>query len=144
MITAWGYSILKDEPYLPSMLLGHGDLTKMNGSYPYVKYPLGFKWYYLGSLGYHVHQTIQHLQHPARNDFVEMILHHVVTIMLYSFSYLINLSECGATIAFLHDTADIFASFVRCFTETRFVPILLVNVGGMVLTWGYTRLFVLP
>jgi len=54
-VTAWGYSVLKNEQYLPATLLGHGDLEYMNKGYPIQILPVGFKWYYLGTMGYHVH-----------------------------------------------------------------------------------------
>jgi len=79
-----------------------------------------------------------------RNDFVEMMLHHIITLFLYGFSYLANLTDAGAVIMFLHDWADCPTSFVRCFTETTLTPITLVSAAGMVTVWGYTRLYVLP
>ena len=54
-VSIWGYSILKDEPYLPKWLLGHGDLANMHADYPRVQWPKGLKIYYLGTMGYHVH-----------------------------------------------------------------------------------------
>lgn len=53
--TAWGYYTLKNEKYLPSALLGHGDLTTINDNYPVHLWPVGLRCYYLGTMGYHVH-----------------------------------------------------------------------------------------
>lgn len=54
-VACWGYSILKDEDYLPVTLLGKGSLSNLNKSYPVHKWPKGLKYYYLGTMGYHVH-----------------------------------------------------------------------------------------
>jgi hypothetical protein len=142
--TSWGYYLLRDEPYLSPLLLGGGDMSRIIESYPVVPYTQGFRYYYLATMGYHLYQTALHMSHPARNDFVEMFLHHVVTILLYGGSYMCNFTRAGASIMFLHDIADIFSSFVRCYTETNILSLLLVSVAGMTLSWAYTRLFVFP
>lgn len=87
---------------------------------------------------------LHHLISEARNDFVEMFLHHVVTLLLYGFSYLTNMTAAGAVIMYLHDWADIFAALVRCFAETTFVAISLISVTGTTLAWFYTRLIIFP
>ena len=73
-----------------------------------------------------------------------MFLHHIVTLFLYGFSYLTNLTLAGAVIMFLHDWADIFTQFVRCFSETTFLPLALISTLGMTLSWFYTRIYVFP
>ena len=142
--TIIGYKVLKNEPYLTPYLLGQGDMSLFSTSYPFHVWPEYFQYYYLGTMGYHLHQTVAHLLQPHRNDFIEMFLHHVVTLLLYGFSYLCMFTAAGSSIMFLHDIADIFTSFVRCFTETTLVSILLVNAVGMTFSWAYTRLFVFP
>lgn len=42
-----------------------------------------------------------------RNDFIEMVLHDIITIYLYGGCYLVNVWEIGATIALIHDCSDI-------------------------------------
>jgi len=87
---------------------------------------------------------IAHVNMKARNDFVEMFLHHVVTLFLYGASYMQCFTAAGATVMYLHDWADIFASFVRCFTETTWTPAVLVSITGMASSWFYTRLVIYP
>jgi hypothetical protein len=144
VVTIWGYTVLKDEKYLPPSLLGTGSIELANVGYPVHSWPPGYKIYYLGTMGYHVHQMVQHAMEEVRNDFVEMYLHHIVTLMLYGFSYLTNQTAGGAMIMFLHDWADVFASLVRCFTETTLDMISLVSVTGMATSWAYTRLYIFP
>ena len=79
-----------------------------------------------------------------RNDYIEMVLHHCVTIFLYAFSYLCNFSVAGAIIMFLHDIADCFTSGVQCFTETTFDKLSIFSAIGMTITWFYTRVIVFP
>lgn len=44
----------------------------------------------------------------VRHDYMEMMLHHIVTMFLYGFSYLVNMTLGGAVVMYLHDIADIF------------------------------------
>lgn len=129
---------------MPKGLLGSGDLANLNKNYPLYEYSIEFRLYYLGTMGYHVHQMIYHAFEQKRNDFVEMFLHHVVTLVLYGFSYLTNMTDSGAAIMYLHDWADIFASIIRCFTETTIHPITFFGAFGMVVSWFYTRIYMFP
>lgn len=56
--TIWGYQILKDEMFLPPMLLGSGNLSNLYNNYPHFNWKAGnscFRYYYLSTLGYHIH-----------------------------------------------------------------------------------------
>lgn len=82
-VTIWGFLILRNEKYCTPLLFGNGDLKYLNYELQTYERPRGFRLYYLGTMGYHVHSLITHALHTARNDFVEMFLHHIVTIFLY-------------------------------------------------------------
>lgn len=103
-----------------------------------------FKAYYIGTMGYHVNDIFMHLLHPARNDFVEMFLHHIVTISLYGFSYMTSFIPAGALVMFFHDLSDTFTAMARCFTETTFKKMIAVSGVLMLASWFYTRLLVFP
>lgn len=119
-------------------------MTLIDTDYPIHKWPEGLRCYYLFTMGYHLHQMVWHLIEDTRNDFVEMFLHHIVTLALYGFSYLTNMTAAGAVIMYLHDWADIFAGLVRCFTETTFDFMSIISVIGMATSWFFTRLYVFP
>lgn len=143
-VVTWGYYLFKDEYFIPPMLLGKGQLNQIDKQFPYYVWPDTLKYYYLGTMGFHLFSMIQHTAHKARNDFMEMALHHGSTLFLYALSYYLNRVECGAIIMYLHDWADIPCSFVRCFSETVFVAPALISAALMVVFWFYTRLIVFP
>jgi hypothetical protein len=87
---------------------------------------------------------VYHAFEEVRNDFIEMNLHHCVTIFLYSFSYMTNLTKGGAIIMFLHDWADIPTSAVKCWTETTIDFMSIISSLSMAALWFYTRIFVFP
>ena len=87
---------------------------------------------------------IEHTIGKSQSDYVEMLLHHSVTMYLLFGSYFINIWECGATIALLHNITDIPAHFVKAFGQTTLdvitVPLFLFMMG----VWFYCRNILLP
>ena len=95
-------------------------------------------------MGYHVGSLINHFVNPRRNDFVEMALHHIVSLYLFGGYYLFNVWETGAVIALLHDIADITTNLVKLLSESRFKTATAVVFVIHMTIWFYTRLFLLP
>jgi hypothetical protein len=96
------------------------------------------------AMSYHTGALIVHLFDVRKNDFLEMLLHHTVTMYLYGFSYMFNVWETATVIAYLHDCCEITVSLTRLFTETEYkkttVGIFLTNSA----IWFYVRLIVFP
>ena len=142
--TLWGYSLFKDSYYLTPLLLGKGDMLLTGRDYPVHPFPLSVKIYYLGTMGYHFYSLLYHAFAKARNDFIEMFLHHSVTILLYGFSYYCSFTVSGAIIMYLHDIADVFTSGIRAFAETTYSKISVFFAIMMTVSWFYTRILVFP
>ncbi len=70
-------------------------------------------FYYNIELGAYIHQLMW--TEVSRSDSVEMILHHLVTILLIVFSYLTSFTRIGSSILLLHDSADIFLESAKVF-----------------------------
>ena len=95
-------------------------------------------------MGYHCGGLITHFFGTRRNDFVEMGLHHILSLYLYGGAYLYNFIEVGCVIAFLHDIADITTNIVKALAETKLkIPTAIVFVFHMCI-WFYTRNLLLP
>lgn len=73
-------------------------------------------FYYQIELGCYIHQLLW--TEVSRSDAVEMIVHHIVTILLIVFSYHTNFTRFGATILFLHDISDVFLEFAKVLNYT--------------------------
>jgi len=65
------------------------------------------------AMSYHTGALIVHLFDVRKNDFLEMLLHHTVTMYLYGFSYMFNVWETATVIAYLHDCCEITVSLTR-------------------------------
>jgi sphingoid base N-palmitoyltransferase len=79
-----------------------------------------------------------------QSDYVEMLLHHSVTIYLLFGSYFINIWECGAIIALLHDITDIPAHFAKAFGQTKLDIVTIPIFLFMMVIWFYCRNMMLP
>ena len=82
--------MMKDTDFLPTYLLGKGDFSRSYDNYPCISWPAGLRVYYVSSMGYHLHMMLHHMVDDVRHDYMEMMLHHVVTMFIVGFSYLTN------------------------------------------------------
>ena len=119
----WGWSVLKDTPYLPWYLGGMagGDFRNINLKTIYDEYPPGLISYSFYTFGYHLQDFIEHAFFTERmNDYNEMLLHHIAAVSLY-FAYTMgNMHPLGCVVAFLHDIADIPGSLCKLLNATHF------------------------
>ena len=86
-------------------------------------YSNSLKKYYLLTFGYHIYSMNKLLvtnNKSKRADFMEMFLHHILTLVLYFIGYMTNWTKTGSLIMFLHDWADIPTSLVKCTIETTY------------------------
>jgi len=72
-------------------------------------------------MGFHLGALLNQLifEDREKSDFIEMTLHHLVTVYLYGFSYMSNVF-IGAPVAFLHNWADVIVSFTRVWAESEY------------------------
>ncbi|CAH0489250.1 unnamed protein product [Peronospora farinosa] len=143
-ITGAGYYIMRDEKWFPSVLGGNGSIGE---AHLIMDNPPKFalKYYYFVQLGYHFHSLLfMVFFSPIRNDFIEMLLHHLVTIILIGGSYLANYCVMGALITFTHDIGDVTGYAIKSVVDTGNTPLIVVMYFVLLLSWGYTRLYVYP
>merc|ERR1712086_741640 len=97
------------------------------------------------AMGWHIESFFKMIFIESRRpDFIEMSLHHCVTIYLVGGSYLNNIWEIGATILFIHDIADIFVALIRGSSETKVLPLKIMGGVTCLSSWIYTRILVFP
>jgi len=116
--TLWAYIILKDQKYLPMELGGSGSIYKCFDNHPFPKHCFMLKEYLLVINGYHL-ACFLFIYSAQKNDFVKMILHYKVAIILIGGCYILNYWEVGAVISYLHDIADIFTQSSHVLIESN-------------------------
>ncbi|CAG9335704.1 unnamed protein product [Blepharisma stoltei] len=140
----FGYYIAKDLDFFPPALGGKGSANYMFDGYPYQeKQPL-LREYLMIQLGYHLKSLVIHLWSKPRNDFMEMLLHHFMTVFLISLAYMMNYVNMSILVLYTHDFADIFGCFVQTFVDTDRVYCTLTSYILLLITWFYTRIWVFP
>jgi hypothetical protein len=144
-VVIWGYTLLTPTAYLPHELGGKGAgiTAKAYEAYPLPGDGLLDNYYHV-QLAFYIQDIAFQLQHYRRNDFTEMIIHHVCTIFLILWSFYFNCSQMGAVIMFLHDIADIPAATTKMFVDTPYVAATLISYVSLLISWSWTRLYVLP
>lgn len=50
----------------------------------------------------------------------------------------------GSLVLFLHDIADVMAYSVKAVVDTKYTALTLSAYAGLLVAWGYTRLYVFP
>lgn len=100
-------------------------------------------------LGCYIHQLMW--TEVNRKDAIEMIVHHISTILLITFSWIVNLTRIGTSILLVHDIADIFLEAGKCF---NYISKAKGNkwakgccdalFGIFAITFGISRLYVFP
>jgi len=95
-------------------------------------------------LAYHVQSLIFQFLLPKRADFLEMFLHHLLTIFLISFSYLNNYIKIGTLVLLVHDISDIFSYLIKSSMDSQKKYLILTSYLLLLASWGYGRLFLFP
>jgi ceramide synthetase len=73
-------------------------------------------------LGMYVHMLLMHFFERRRKDFVEMVLHHIVTLLLIVFSFLFDFRRIGVVIMLVHDVSDPFLEFAKLANYSKVFP----------------------
>ena len=149
--TIIGYYVLNQTDFFPPACGGTGKWENIWKDFPIFddpKYALQLKYYFLGTLGYHISSTVLLIQahiKARRPDFMEMMLHHIVTIFCFTMGWMCNFTKGSALVIFMHAWADIMVSFLKFLVESTYSKYLVYSVSILTdFVWAYSRLYVYP
>ncbi|KAJ3994204.1 TLC domain-containing protein [Lentinula boryana] len=137
----WGFGLYVHRN-LPTKLLDPVDSWI---GYPHVALAAPVKIYYLTQLAFYLHQMLILNAEARRNDHVQMMTHHVITVFLMWASYYYNLTRIGCLIMLLMDLCDIFlplAKMLRYLNLPKIYPDF--TFGTFMVTWFVTRHVLFP
>ena len=141
-----GYCVAKNADFLPPAMGGGGVSSNIHVDFPFQsfeKLPY-LKEYIMMQLGYHLHSLILHVAKPPRNDFMEMLLHHVMTVFLIGLAYFMNYHVYSILVLIAHDIPDVFVCLAKMFVDTKYTTAALISCTLMVTSWAHLRLCAFP
>ncbi|KAA1092402.1 Ceramide synthase 6 [Puccinia graminis f. sp. tritici] len=109
--------------------------------YPHWRMEPTTKVYYLLQFSYWLQQMLiasLRIEKP-RSDFVELIIHHLVTLWLVGWSYVTNLTMIGTTIFVSMDISDTFLGLSKCINYTKYQRTSEVSFAIFLCIWTYFR-----
>ncbi|EMS15895.1 longevity-assurance family protein [Entamoeba histolytica HM-3:IMSS] len=146
IITPLGIYLFRHEDWMPSALFGVGksDLNALWEDFP-ISQPVKYMaLYYCFELGYHLHSLMFHLYLPARNDFYETLLHHLVTVFLVVLSYINNCARIGVLVMVLHDIVDAIMYTAKSLNDISNDYVVIPAFSMLVIAYARFRLWVFP
>ncbi|KAJ7415592.1 hypothetical protein WISP_77991 [Willisornis vidua] len=114
--------------------------------YPYQPLMPDLHYYYMVELSFYWSLMFSQFIDVKRKDFGIMFTHHILAVILISFSYITNLTRVGTLIFCLHDVADIvleaakMANYCKCqklsdFLFLTFAVVFIVSRLGIYPLW---------
>mmetsp|Transcript_135919 Transcript_135919/g.253970 ORF Transcript_135919/g.253970 Transcript_135919/m.253970 type:complete len:332 (+) Transcript_135919:65-1060(+) len=143
-----GYSYayaLADAEWTPPSLFGRGSTTKCWGDAMMLPMGQHLDIFYKVALSYHASELVfQFVYEREKPDFAEMLAHHATTCFLVLASFLGNFVRIGSLVLFLHYVSDIPVYGAKIFVDTKQDVLTVLNLLGMLGSWGYLRLYCFP
>ncbi|KAF8529143.1 longevity assurance proteins LAG1/LAC1 [Hysterangium stoloniferum] len=109
--------------------------------YPYWQMTPLMKSYYLLHSAYWTQQLLVlalGLEKP-RKDFTELVVHHIVTLWLIGWSYLINLTPIGNAVFLSMDASDVFLALSKLCNYLRLEQTKNISFAWFIVVWTYFR-----
>lgn len=130
----FGMCLLYDSSYW-------SDSTFFWRDYPKTHLDPTMKWYYLVQFAFWVQQFLLAVLgiEKRRKDFLEFMIHHVITCLLIGFSYSFNLTSVGHAVLCSMDFSDIVLAACKMLKYCQKDQLADVGFVFFVVTWIYTR-----
>ncbi|GAA6227262.1 ceramide synthase 2-like [Lates japonicus] len=132
-----GLAVLIDKPWF-------SDMKQMWDGFPKMPLLPSQYWYYMIELGFYVSLLFSVASDVKRKDFKEQIVHHVATILLISFSWLVNYIRAGTLIMLVHDASDYLMESAKMFNYAGWRKTCNFIFTVFAAVFIITRLVILP
>ncbi|XP_008330171.1 ceramide synthase 2a isoform X2 [Cynoglossus semilaevis] len=132
-----GLAVLVDKPWFQDVQLIWEDFPRM---------PLlpSQYWYYMIELGFYLSLVFSVASDVKRKDFKEQLVHHAATILLLSFSWLVNYIRAGTLVLLVHDASDYLLESAKMFSYADWKKTCNLIFTLFAAFFFVTRLIILP
>jgi len=121
---------------LPTRL---SDPTDLWLNYPHTPLPGPVKFYYLVQAAFYLHQLLILNAEARRKDHIQMMTHHIITIVLIGASYFTNFTRVGCVILVLMDWCDIWLPFAKMLLYIDLSTLCDIVFTWFLVSWLVTR-----
>uniref|UniRef100_A0A8C4QE66 Ceramide synthase 6 n=1 Tax=Eptatretus burgeri TaxID=7764 RepID=A0A8C4QE66_EPTBU len=113
-------------------------------NYPYQPLSTQVYWYYIAEVSFYWSLMFSQFTDIKRKDFLIMLVHHLVTVLLISFSYVTNMVRVGTLVLCLHDSSDSFLEAAKLANYAKYQKLCDVLFGFFAIIFIGTRLCIYP
>ncbi|KAJ6554212.1 TLC domain-containing protein [Mycena capillaripes] len=109
--------------------------------YPHTHMSAAMKRYYLSQIAYWLQQALVLLLglEAPRSDYRELALHHLITVWMVSWSYLMSVTLLGNAVFVSMDIPDLMLAFSKMLNYLNLERAKVVSFGVFVAVWTYFR-----
>ncbi|EIW82364.1 longevity-assurance protein [Coniophora puteana RWD-64-598 SS2] len=107
--------------------------------YPHVPLAGTVKLYYLTQTAFYSHQILILNAEAHRKDHVQMMTHHIITVILMVASYFSNFTRVGCLIMVLMDWCDIWLPLAKMLRYIRLFTLCDITFIFFLFSWFITR-----
>uniref|UniRef100_A0A0R3RUV4 TLC domain-containing protein n=1 Tax=Elaeophora elaphi TaxID=1147741 RepID=A0A0R3RUV4_9BILA len=137
-IWLYGLYVLSDQPQLY-------DVAECWRHWPQHPLTKSVWWYYVIETSFYCSLIVSSLLFDVRRaDFIQMTVHHVITILLLLLSFVMNMVRIGTLILFSHDMADVFLELGKLCRYAGWKTVLTCVFVAFMVVWIVTRLIYFP
>lgn len=101
-------------------------------------------WYYVTELAFYWSLIFTLVKDPKRSDFYQMLIHHVATIILMNFSWMVNFVRIGTLVLIVHDVADPLLELTKMVNYLKWKRTTDCVFVVFVIAWITSRHIVFP
>ncbi|XP_009609380.1 ceramide synthase LOH2 [Nicotiana tomentosiformis] len=121
------------------------DVKEYFRGWPNQELSSGIKLIYMCQCGFYVYSIAALLVwETRRKDFAVMMSHHIVTVILISYSYISSFFRIGIVILALHDASDVFLEAAKVFKYSEKELGASILFGFFAVSWFVLRLVFFP
>ncbi|XP_061591909.1 ceramide synthase 5-like [Cololabis saira] len=113
-------------------------------NYPFQGLSPGQYNYYVAELAFYSSLMFSQFTDIRRKDFVIMLVHHLATIFLITFSYANNMLRAGSLVMCVHDASDIFLEAAKLANYAKYQRLCDSLFVVFSLIFFLTRLIIFP
>ncbi|KAL3831741.1 hypothetical protein ACJMK2_023455 [Sinanodonta woodiana] len=101
-------------------------------------------WYYVLELGFYWSLVYTLAVDHKRKDFYEMVIHHLVTVLLIYFSWVLNFVRVGTLVLAVHDASDYWMAAAKMAKYINKQTLCEACFVIFCITWIISRLIIYP